>query len=211
MMKHLISAAALAAALSLSAAAASAGTLTNVSVTLSDTRPSQPTAVTVLYTTATVLTGSAQAGYGDYLFVANGFNGLTFTQGACGSDVTITVDGAPLPINTLQSCQLTSFPVRPQIQLKPGQTIPAGSNIRIVFNSNRATTSATLGTYSTNLFRTAIYVGNIIDQPATQPTYKIEVPAPAPVPTLTEWAMIGLGAALAGFAALTLQRRRRLA
>ena len=32
--------------------------------------------------------------------------------------------------------------------------------------------------------------------------------APAPVPTLTEWAMILLGVALAGGAALTIQRRR---
>lgn len=36
-------------------------------------------------------------------------------------------------------------------------------------------------------------------------------PTPTAVPTLTEWAMIGLGMALAGAAALTLHRRRRLA
>ena len=34
---------------------------------------------------------------------------------------------------------------------------------------------------------------------------------PAPIPTLTEWAMILFGLALAGAAALTLQRRRTLA
>lgn len=34
------------------------------------------------------------------------------------------------------------------------------------------------------------------------------VPAPAPVPTLSEWAMILLGVMLAGGAALTIQRRR---
>jgi len=33
--------------------------------------------------------------------------------------------------------------------------------------------------------------------------------APAPVPTLTEWAMILLGALLAGGAVLQLERRRR--
>lgn len=34
-------------------------------------------------------------------------------------------------------------------------------------------------------------------------------PPPAPVPTMSEWAMIGLGLALAGGAALTVSRRRR--
>lgn len=33
-------------------------------------------------------------------------------------------------------------------------------------------------------------------------------PPPAPIPTLSEWAMIALGAALAGGAALTIHRRR---
>ena len=35
------------------------------------------------------------------------------------------------------------------------------------------------------------------------------IPVPTPIPTLTEWAMILLGVVLAGFAALTLQRRRQ--
>lgn len=46
--------------------------------------------------------------------------------------------------------------------------------------------------------------------PVTQvQNYQLQVsPAPAPVPTLSEWAMILLGVLLAGGAALTIQRRR---
>ena len=49
----------------------------------------------------------------------------------------------------------------------------------------------------------------VVDTPVTQPTYFIGTPPPAPVPTLTEWAMILLTAALGGFAALTIHKRRR--
>ncbi len=210
-MKHMFPATLAAAALTLTATAAFAAPMTDVSVTLSDTRPSQPTGVTIRYTTATAISGGAQAGYGDYLFVANEFGGVTLTEGACGADVAITINGAPLAVNDLEQCQIAVVSRWLQIQLSPGQAIPAGSVVQIVLNSNRATTSATPGTYSTVYFRTAIYVGNIIDEPIPQPSYTIAIPGPAPVPTLTEWAMIGLGAALAGFAALTLQRRRRFA
>ncbi|WP_082891488.1 IPTL-CTERM sorting domain-containing protein [Brevundimonas naejangsanensis] len=44
---------------------------------------------------------------------------------------------------------------------------------------------------------------------STKQTYSVQVAAaPAPVPTLSEWAMILLGVMLAGGAALTIQRRR---
>ncbi|MFC5345120.1 IPTL-CTERM sorting domain-containing protein [Brevundimonas staleyi] len=208
-MKHLIPAAIAAAALSMTAAAASAGTLTNVSVTLSDNRVSQPTDVTIRFTTATVLTGGAIPFAGNSLFVTSGMGGLDLVAGPCGSDIVVRIDGAVLPGSALEDCQISPVSLWVQIQLKHGTTVAAGSNVEIVIDRSRATTSATGGVYSTNIFRTATQGGIIIDAPATEPTYTVV--APAPVPTLTEWAMIGLSAALAGFAALTLQRRRRLA
>lgn len=48
--------------------------------------------------------------------------------------------------------------------------------------------------------------GLVLDRAAAP----VPVDAPAPVPTLTEWAMILLGAGLAGGAALTLHQRHRL-
>lgn len=209
-MKHLIPAVIAAAALSMAATSASAGTLTNVSVTLSNTSVSQPTDITIRFTTQTALTGGSSVFQSHYLFATNGMRGLNLISGPCSSDITVRVGGVLFPNSKLEDCQISAVSLWVQIQLKTGENIPANSDIEIFIDKSRATTSATPGVYSTNIFRTMTPSGNIIDAPATEPTYTI-VAAPAPVPTMTEWAMIGLGAALAGFAALTLQRRRRLA
>lgn len=210
MMKQLIPATLAAAALSMAATTASAGTLTNVSVTLSNTRVSQPTDITIRFTTQTALTGGSSVYQSNYLFATNGMRGLNLISGPCGSDITVRVGGVPFPNSKLDDCQISAVSLWVQIQLKTGENIPANSDIEIFIDKSRATTSATPGVYSTNIFRTMTPSGNIIDAPVVEPTYTV-VATPAPVPTLTEWAMIGLGMALAGFAALTLDRRRRLA
>lgn len=197
------------AALSMAASTASAGTLTNVSVTLSDNRVSQPTDVTVRFTTATALSGGATPGYGDYVFVTNRFEGITMVTGPCNGDVVVRIDGVALPASALDNCMLTISGFV-QVQLKPGQSVPAGSDVEITVDKARMTTTSVSGIYATQIFRTAIYVGNIIDSPAAEPTYSIVAPPPpVPVPTLTEWAMIMLTAGLGGLAALTIHRRRR--
>lgn len=191
------------AALSMAASAASAGTLTNVSVTLSDNRVSQPTDVTIRYTTETAVTG------GNYMFVTHRFGGLTMATGACAGDVVVTVNGATLPATDLDDCKLTVTGWL-QIQLQPGRTVPANAAVVIVVDKARMTTSSTPGTYQTQMLNSRTPGGFAIDSPAAEPTYSIVAPPPpVPVPTLTEWTMILLTAALGGFAALTIHKRRR--
>lgn len=189
------------AVLAASAGAASAGTLTSASVSLSNSAVSQPTAVTIRYTTATALTT------GDNLLISN-FNGLTLVNGACGADVTVTVNA--LPHATGPICSLYGANAI-QINLGPLQSVPAGAVVEISIAQTRVTTTAITGTYATANFRTALSSGVAIDTPATQPTYLIGGPPPVSVPTLSEWAMILLTVALGGLAALTLHNRRRTA
>jgi|ThiBiot_300_plan_2_1041538.scaffolds.fasta_scaffold08888_2 hypothetical protein len=188
----------------LAANAASAGVLTNVSVSLSDSRVSRPTDVTIRYTTATTLDAPSLR---RNLLIAT-FGGLAMTDGDCGADVTFTVNGAPLAPAALSQCSVWGGN-NVQFRLAAGASVAAGSNVEIVIDSARVTTTATSGLYGATTFRTAMDSGAPIDTPATQPTYFISTPPPASVPTLTEWAMILLTAALGGFAVLTIHRRRQ--
>ena len=204
-MKKPITAAALVAALSIAATAAMAGTLTNVSVTLSDSRVSQPTDVTIRYTTATDLDTPSQ---NTNLLMAE-FGGLTFTNGDCAGDATVKIDGVALLPGQLDICSFWGGK-SVQFRIAPGEIVPAGSNVEITIDKARVTTTATAGSYATIGLRTTRDNDNpVVDTPVTQPTYFIGTPPPAPVPTLTEWAMILLTAALGGFAALTIHKRRR--
>ncbi|WP_333590537.1 IPTL-CTERM sorting domain-containing protein [Brevundimonas sp.] len=189
------------AVLAASAGAASAGTLTNASVTLSNSATSQPTGVTIRYTTATALTA------GDNLLISN-FNGLTMVDGVCGATVTITVNGLPHTPGSI--CAIYSASAI-QINLDPLQSVPAGALVEISIAQTRVTTSATPGLYATVMFRTALSTGVAIDTPAAQPTYLVTAAPVVSVPTMSEWAMILLTAVLGGFAALTLHKRRRTA
>lgn len=203
--KKMIAAAVTAAALSMAASTAMAGTLTNVSVALSDSRVSQPTDVTIRYTIAIAL--DANDGRNN-LLIAN-FDGLDMTNGSCGSDVKFTVNGATLPLSAFNHCDIYSGK-SVQFRLGAGGFIPAGSNVEIVIDKARVTTNATPGSYGAAKFQTAFGSGDALDEPADLPAYTItNAPPPAPVPTLTEWAMILLTAALGGFAALTVHKRRR--
>jgi hypothetical protein len=192
------------ATMALAANAASAGVLTNVSVSLSDSRVSQPTDVTIRYTTATTLdTPSLRTN----LLLAE-FSGLVITNGSCGADVTFTVNGTPLAPGALDYCSVWNGN-NVQFRLATGESVAAGSNVEIVIDSARVTTTATSGSYGAAAFKTATDGGATVDAPATLPTYFIGTPPPAPVPTMTEWAMILLTVALGGFAALTIHKRRR--
>ncbi|MGX1587656.1 hypothetical protein [Brevundimonas diminuta] len=75
----------------LAANAASARVLTNLSVSLSDSRVSRPTDVTIRYTTATTLDAPSLR---RNLLIAT-FGSLAMTDGDCGADVTFTVNGRP--------------------------------------------------------------------------------------------------------------------
>lgn len=79
-----------------------------------------------------------------------------------------------------------------------GQTFAVTINGDTTFEPNETFTVAldTVSNGAVNITDTA--TGTITNDDA----------APPPIPTLTEWAMILLGLTLAGFAALTLQRRR---
>lgn len=200
-MKNKMIAAIAGAILAASAGAASAGTLTSASVSLSNTAASQPTAVTIRYTTATALTA------GDNLLISN-FDGLTLVNGACGATVTVTVNGLPHTPGSI--CAIYNANAI-QINLDPLQSVPAGAVVEISIAQTRATTTAITGTYATTNFRTALSSGVAIDIPAPQPTYLIGGPPPVSVPTLSEWAMILLTVALGGLAATTLHNRRRTA
>lgn len=189
------------AVLAASAGAASAGTLTNASVTLSNTATSQPTGVTIRYTTATALIP------GDNLLYTT-FNGLTMVDGLCGATVTATANGLPVSAGPL--CQIFSANAI-QFNLAPGQSVPAGALVVISVDQTRVTTSATPGLYATVALQSVTSVGAPIDTITTQPTYLIGGPPPVSVPTMSEWAMILLTAVLGGFAALTLHKRRRTA
>jgi hypothetical protein len=206
-MSKIIAAAVAGAALSMAASTATAGTLTNVSMTLSNTAPSQPTDVNIQFTTASPLDGS---GMQNNLFYARLDNGLAVNNATdlCSSTITVTVDDSPLP-GTYFQCQ-TFAPDGIQISLPGNQTVAANSVIKIKIDKTLVTTSATPGTYTPSVFRTMNSIGIPIDAPQTIPSYTItSAPPPAPIPTLTEWAMILLTVALGGFAALTINKRRR--
>lgn len=188
-------------AASVIAGAASAGTLTNASVTLSASDVSTPTTVTTAYTTATEM----GTGLNSNILIAS-FAGLALSAGNCSNgEVTVSVGGTPL-VGAFPICTLFSGNSI-QISLPTGVTVPAGSNVVVAIPNTRASTGPTIGTYSATL-RTAQSSGTAVDTPATAPTYSFGS-APAPVPTMTEWAMILFGAVLAGGAALFIQRRHQ--
>ena len=156
-MKNKMIAALAGAVLAASAGAASAGTLTNASVSLSNSNVSQPTNVTARYTAATALTTD------DNLLIVR-FTGLLLVNGACGADITITVNAAPLSTAGLGYCDVFSG-AEMQLRLGAGQSVPAGAVVQIVLNQSRATTTAVTGTYSAPTFRTADLAGTTIDAP----------------------------------------------
>lgn len=202
---RLLAGAGFAITLAVAAGSAYAGTLTNASVTLSNAAPSSATTVTLRYTTETLLDGSTG---NNNLLIAT-FPGLTLTNdlllAACPSSITVTANSIDIS-NGFNICA-TYGTDSIQLRLAPGQTVAAGSQIVVTIDSTRVATSSTAATYTASAFRTSTNGGATIDSPSPLPSYTIEVPAP--VPTLSEWAMMLFGTILAGGAALVIQRRRQ--
>ncbi|WP_426043080.1 IPTL-CTERM sorting domain-containing protein [Brevundimonas sp. TWP2-3-4b1] len=187
-------------------------TLTDVSIVLSNQTASQPTDVVITYRTAATLVG-AGGGAGDYLLnFAVGVQGLTLAaQSNClPGSVSVTIGGAPLA-GTLHRCSISGNPSVSELNLilGAGQTVSAGSLIEVTIRSSAASAGPTPGTYSPSTFRTIYNSSTEVGTPAAPPTFTVNAP-PAPVPTMTEWAMILLGLILAGGAAVLIQRRRQL-
>lgn len=204
-MKHKATLPVLAALLSLTATSAFAGTLTNASLTLSNTAPSQPTELNIEFTTATALDGSTLS---NNLFYGR-LDGLGIQTGTnlCGSTIIVTVNDAPFAGPFSGCYTFSSNGV--QIILSATQTVATNSKVKIRVDQSLVTTPAAAGTYTPAKFATQLSSGTVLDAPLTNPSYTIT--APTPVPTLSEWAMILFGTVLAGAAALTIHRRRQSA
>ncbi|WP_298158455.1 IPTL-CTERM sorting domain-containing protein [Brevundimonas sp.] len=191
-------------ALAFIAGSAQAGTLTNVSVTLSNTATSSPTTLTLNYTIATAMDGTTN----NTLLIA-GFPGLVMvdgTENACPTSIIVSANGTDISSN-LSRCRIFGGN-SVLLRLAPGASVPANAAIVVTIANTRVTTSSTPGTYTANPFCTRDTGADCIDEPSTLPSYTVI--APTPVPTLSEWAMIVFGTILAGGTALYLQRRRQL-
>lgn len=200
LMKKIIAAATVA-ALSLAASSALAGTLVNPSVTLSNTGLSQPTTITATYTTV------ADVPSGEFMLRAMlpaGFTKITADQISDCTGVTLKVNNIVQTAGSAPTCSLFTGGT---LLIWTNALVPGGSSVEIHLASSLYATPSTAGVKSFTMFRTAEPNGTAIDDAVPMPS--VTVGAPAPVPTLTEWAMILLTVALGGFAALTINKRRR--
>ena len=201
LMKKMLSAAA-AAALALTASNALAAPLVNPTVTLSNNGLSQPTAITATYTTATALTP------GEFILMA----GLPMNFTKIGNanqisdctGVTLEVDGVVQSGGSAPTCSLFT---NGTVAIWTSAPVAGGATVELHLDATRFATPATPGVKTFSAFRTAAAGGATIDEAVPMPS--VTIAAPAPVPTMTEWAMILLTIALGGFAALTIQKRRR--
>ncbi|MNR47677.1 hypothetical protein D3C85_1668080 [compost metagenome] len=74
--------------------------------------------------------------------------------------------------------------------------------MRVIYSSSLITNPATPGSYPFSFETTS--GGFLIGEASAT----LSIAAPAPIPTMTEWAMILLGVLLAGSATLMIQKRR---
>lgn len=181
--------------------------------------------------------GIARSANGD-IYYAGGFTGEVKLRGIVGSNFVIAsgladpADVALEPSGDLIVTESTAGRVS-RINLTTrtvttvatgfddprGVAVDAGGNIfvaelgsgmikRIAAGSNAVTTEANLGLGATRPYSLELapngdfYVGSLTG------LYRLDYSAPAPVPTMSEWAMILFGTILAGGAALYIQRRR---
>lgn len=199
-MKKMLSAAA-AAALTLTASSALAAPLVNPTVTLSNNGLAQPTAITATYTTATIVNP------GEYILMAGlptGFTKIGAVQINDCTGVTLKVDGVLQSGGNAPTCSLYMGGV---VSLQANATVAGGATVEVHLDATRFTTPATPGLKTFSGFSTASFFGDPINDAVPLPS--VTIAAPAAVPTLTEWAMILLTVALGGFAALTINKRRR--
>lgn len=198
-MKKMLSAAA-AAALSLTASSALAAPLVNPTVTLSNNGLSQPTAITATYTTATALAAN------EFILKAQmpaGFTKATSQIDDC-TGVTLKVNGVVQSGAGALNCTLTTSGI---VWIWTRVPVAGGAVTEVNLDASLYRTPSTPGVKTFPSFETAQVSGATIDGAAPPPS--VTIVAPAPVPTMTEWAMILLTLALGGFAALTIQKRRR--
>ena len=191
-----------------SAAPALAGTFTGVSTTASSTAPGATgVTYTLKYTTATALSGAV----GDNLF--HGSFPSTFSLPPCGAAasiacdgfITISINGVPQNVATFTGYYTQTFGNGLQIQLASSASVAANSNVVIAVSGN--TNPAPFGTTPFLAFRSIMGGGNTIDQASPLPSFTAAV-VPTPVPTMTEWAMILLGLAVAAGGVVAIMRRR---
>lgn len=188
-MKLKSTAAAMFACCLLTGPASAAPSLASFSATPSSTTVNQANSLTLAFTS-----------HGN--FSALGFIDLklpsTFTvanpTGNC-SPITVTVDGAPAAVS---ACGGGGGEIYTRIT----NPIPNGAAVRVIYSSSLITNPAAPGSYP---FRVETTSGGVVIGEASA---TLSIAAPAPIPTLSEWAMIAMGLALAGGAALFIQRRR---
>jgi len=175
------------------AGTASAAPLAAFSATPSNTTISQANSLNVVFTSRG---GFSSLGYIDLKLPS------TFTvsnpSGNC-AQIAVTVDGAPASI---MECGRGGAG---ELFARMNDPIPDGATVRVIYSSSLIVNPAAPGPY---LFLFETTSGGVIIGEASA---TLSIAAPAPIPTMTEWAMILLGVLLAGSAALMIQRRRMAA
>lgn len=125
------------------------------------------------------------------------------------SAINITTTAGTLPGATYTTIHATAFSPTSLIALSAAGSGAGQPVISLSFPAltNAGGTGAASGTEGACSANCTFFSGTVRNYTATLAS----VPAPAPVPTMSEWAMILFGTMLAGGAALYVQRRRRAA
>lgn len=169
----------------------------------------------------------AAAGAAALVFSASAASAQTFTETLDPAGTTMTAffgTGMPCKINTNVQAPRVLKTVTVNIPTSglymindllgsPGISDGALGLYRGTFYPSDPVTNcvATVGDTLTTSLTAGAYTAVLTKYDPNQPGYQVGfsfTPVPAAIPTLTEWAMILLGVALAGGAALMIQRRR---
>lgn len=172
------------------AGTASAAPLAAFSATPSSTAVGQANSLNVGFTSSG---GFSSLGYLDLKLPS------TFTVGNPSGNcslIAVTVDGAPASI---MECGRGGGG---ELFARMNNPIPDGATVRVIYSSSLITNPAAPGPY---LFHFETTSGGFMIGEASA---TLSIAAPAPIPTMTEWAMILLGVLLAGSATLIIQKRR---
>ncbi|MNU70483.1 hypothetical protein D3C71_598920 [compost metagenome] len=172
------------------AGTASAAPLAAFSATPSNTTVGQANSLNVVFTSSG---GFSSLGYLD-LTLPSAFT-VSNPIGNCAL-IAVTVDGAPASIT---ECGRGGGG---QLFARLNNPIADGATVRVIYSSSLITNPATPGSYPFSFETTS--GGFLIGEASAT----LSIAAPAPIPTMTEWAMILLGVLLAGSATLMIQKRR---
>lgn len=195
------------AALCLAASPALAASLTSPSVTLSNYGTSQSTSITASGVTTTALSAGDLALR--FSLPSDFTTSLSESDSSC-SGLTLYVNGIAQAAHSFDPCLKSKWLT---VFMRASSPIAPGSTVEIRLASGYYTTPPTTGAKTFAIFHTAMNgSGTTIDDANPKPTVTIvSAPPASPVPTLSEWALMGLATALAGLAAMRLQRPRRQA